>query len=152
MGRGIRLLSGLVGLALFAIGPAAAQTTGKWETYLHMKTCNDLLVMGDTVWVATGEAGLLSYRRSSGAWSAITREPSGLAGNNVKTITFDTSGVLFAAVPGKGVSRLDTQGRWSLINAFDGLPSDTVLVLRAMGDSAISPSSTSQRKNCWRLR
>jgi len=56
-------------------------------------------------------------------------------GNSIHAITFDRSGNLFAAVPGKGVSRLDTDGRWSLLNAFDGMPSDTVLSFRAQGDT-----------------
>ena len=120
-------------LLLACAGSSRAQ--GRWETYLHMSSCRDLLVLRDTVWIATGEAGLLHYRRSTGTWGSITREPNGLAGNDVGPIVFDRSGDLFAGVPGKGVSRLDTDGRWSLLNAFDGLPSDTVLTLRAQGDS-----------------
>lgn len=136
MRRALALLPGLLAFAALAAAPAAAQTTtGKWDTYLSMRTCNDLLVLRDTVWIATGEAGLVHYQPSTGAWGSITREPSGLAGNHVQTIVFDRSGNLFAAVPGKGVSRLDTDGRWSLLNAFDGLPSDTTLVMRAMGDT-----------------
>jgi len=126
----------LLALALvFVPASARAQGAGQWSTYLHMRTCNDLLVQPDTVWVATAEAGLLRWTRSTSTWSGITREPNGLAGNDVRAIAFDRSGNLFAAVPGKGVSRLGTDGRWSLINSFDGLPSDTALVLRAQGDS-----------------
>src|SRR6185436_18805504 len=47
----------------------------------------------------------------------------------------DASGNLYVAVPGKGVSRRATNGRWSLINQFDGLPSDSTLVFRAQGDT-----------------
>lgn len=123
----------LAPLLLLAAAPALAQ--GLWTTHLHTRTVNDVLVLPDTVWLATGQAGLVRFQRSTGAWSSITRQPSGLAGNNVRTIAFDRTGNLFAAVPGKGVSRLDVDGRWSLINAFDGLPSDTVLCLRAQGDT-----------------
>ncbi len=130
-----RLRGLLLGIVLgLAVAPAV-RAQGQWSTYLHMASCNDLLPLRDTVWVATGEAGLLRYVRSQDAWSSITREPSGLANNNVTAIRFDRSGNLFCAVPGKGVSRLDTDGRWSLLNAFDGLPSDTVLTMRAQGDS-----------------
>lgn len=114
---------------------AAAQTQGQWTTYIHPASCNDIIALSDTVWMATGQAGLLRYFRSTGTWNSITREPNGLAGNDVRAITFDRSGNLYAGVPGKGVSRLDTDGRWSLLNAFDGLPSDTVLTLRAQGDT-----------------
>ena len=123
----------LVAAALLAAPVARAE--GLWSTYLHASSCNDILALRDTVWMATGDAGLLRYHRSTDSWSTITREPDGLAGNDVQAITFDRSGNLFAAVPGKGVSRLDTDGHWSLINAFDGLPSDTVLVLHADGDT-----------------
>lgn len=115
---------------------ASAQFDNRaWTTYLHAETCRDLIALRDTVWVATGEAGLLRYARATDSWSSITREPSGLAGNSLQAITFDASGNLFVGVPGKGVSRLDRDGRWSLINQFDGLPSDTALVMRAQGDT-----------------
>ncbi len=121
---------------LFALlASSQARGQGQWTTYLHTKTCNDLLARGDTVWMATGEAGLVRYFRTTDSWGSITRVPDGLAGNDVRAITFDRTGNLFAAVPGKGVSRLDRDGRWSLLNAFDGLPSDTTLVLRAQGDT-----------------
>lgn len=122
-----------LGLVLAAASSATAQ--GQWSTYVRMATCNDLLVMRDTMWIASEEAGLLRYERSRDAWASITREPSGLASNNVTAIRYDRRGNLFCAVPGKGVSVLATDGRWSLLNAFDGLPSDTVLTMRAQGDS-----------------
>ena len=99
---------------LSGAGPRAAraQTTfGAWATYLHVSSCRDMICLGDTVWMATGEAGLVRYVRSTGTWSSIAREPGGLSGNSIHAITFDRSGNLFAAVPGKGVSRLDTDGR-----------------------------------------
>ena len=123
----------LVAAALLAAPVVRAE--GLWSTYLHTGTCNDILALRDTVWLATREAGLVRYNRSTDSWSTITHVPDGLAGNNVRAVTYDRSGNLFAAVPGKGVSRLDTGGRWSLLNAFDGLPSDTVLVLHADGDT-----------------
>lgn len=129
------LFAGLLAGAVFGTGIAPARAEGQWSTYLHMSSCNDVLALRDTVWLATGDAGLVRYHRSTNTWSSITRAPDGLAGNDVEAITFDRSGNLFAAVPGKGVSRLDVDGRWSLLNSFDGLPSDTVLVLEAQGDT-----------------
>ncbi len=129
----LRRLLLAIGLLLVVVSPALSQ--GRWTTYLRMKNCQDLLPLRDTVWVATKEAGLLRYVRSLDAWTSFTREPDGLASNRVDAITFDRSGNLYCSVPGKGISRLDPDGRWSLINAFDGLPSDTVTVMRARGDS-----------------
>src|SRR5262245_47698939 len=126
------LLSG-AGLAPWT---ARAQNAfGAWTTYLHFASCRDMICLGDTIWMGTGEAGLVRYVRSTATWSSITREPGGLASNAIQAITFDRSGNLFASVPGKGVSRLDTDGRWSLLNAFDGMPTDTALCLRAQGDT-----------------
>src|SRR5262245_4304917 len=131
----LALLIVLPALCLLPRAATAQFDNRAWTTYLHAKTCRDVLCTGDTVWLATGEAGLLRYVRSSDTWSSITREPNGLAGNSLQCMTFDRRGNLFVGVPGKGVSRLDTDGRWSLINEFDGLPSDTALVMRAQGDT-----------------
>lgn|SRR5262245_10346667 len=120
---------------LLIAAPFPAHAQGQWSTYLHTRSVQDVLVRRDTVWLATAEAGLVRFHRPSETWSSITREPNGLAGNNVRKIAFDRSGNLFAAVPGKGVSRLNLDQRWSLINAFDGLPSDTVLALTPQGDT-----------------
>src|SRR5215470_7008686 len=100
-----RRLTSLILLLAFA---GTVHAEGQWTTYVHLRSCHDLLALRDTVWLATGEAGLVRYVRSTGTWSSITREPGGLAGNQVQTITFDRSGNLFASVPGEGVSRLDT--------------------------------------------
>ncbi|HUK61975.1 MAG TPA: two-component regulator propeller domain-containing protein, partial [Dongiaceae bacterium] len=116
--------------------PGAAHATGAWTTYIHMVTTNDILALPDTVWLASGEAGLLRYLRSSDTFESITREPGGLASNSVTALAFDRSGRLWAGTAGKGVSRLAaTGGTWDLVNAFDGLPSDSVNVLRADGDT-----------------
>ena len=130
-----RILSLLLALMALLACPGIVYAKGLWTTYLHTRSCNDLIPGRDTVWLATGEAGLVRYIRSSDTWSSITAEPSGLAGNTVRAIAFDRRGNLFASVPGKGVARLDTDGRWSLINTFDGLPSDSALTLRAEGDT-----------------
>ena len=122
-------------LPLLLVIPSVVHAKGLWTTYLHTRSCNDIIAMRDTVWLATGEAGLVRYFRSTDTWASITAEPSGLAGNNVQAIAFDRGGNLFASVPGKGVGRLGTDGRWSLLNTFDGLPSDSALTLRAQGDT-----------------
>ena len=129
------LVVGLLAGPMPGVGAAPARAEGLWSTHLRMNTVQDVLALRDTVWLATKDAGLVRYQRSTGTWSAITREPGGLAGNDVRALAFDRTGNLYAAVPGKGLSRLDLDGNWSLINAFDGLPSDTVLTLQAYGDT-----------------
>jgi ligand-binding sensor domain-containing protein len=129
-------LAFLAPMLLLVPRPAAAQTAyGAWSTYLHVASVRDLICHGDVVWMATGEAGLVRYDRADGSFNSITREPGGLASNTVQAITFDRHGNLFAAATGRGVSRLDTDGRWSLINEFDGMPSDSALAFRAQGDT-----------------
>ena len=131
----LALLILLPALCLLPRAASAQFDSRAWTTYLHAQTCRDLLCLRDTVWVATAEAGLVRYIPSTDSWSSTTREPNGLAGNSLQALTFDAQGRLFVAVPGKGVSRLDKDGRWSLINQFDGLPSDTALTMRAQGDT-----------------
>jgi ligand-binding sensor domain-containing protein len=131
-----RRIPALLALALLSGVPAAVHASGAWTTYMRLVTCNDVLAMQDTVWIASGEAGLWRYLRSSGRFESITREPGGLASNSVTALSFDRSGQLWAATPGNGISRLSPDGStWNLVNAFDGLPSDSVYAVRATGDS-----------------
>lgn len=121
---------------LLALAQSPARAMDGWTTYIRMVTCNAVLAQADTVWLATGEAGILRYLRSAARFEPITREPSGLASNAVTSLVFDRSGRLWAGTSGKGASRLAASGAtWDLLNAFDGLPSDSVTVLRADGDT-----------------
>ena len=123
-------------LLLVLIAPASSRASGAWATYLKMYTCTDMIALRDTVWMATGEAGLVRYIRSADRFESITREPGGLASNSLTALAHDRSGRLWVGTPGKGVSRLATDlSTWDLVNAFDGLPSDTVNVLEADGDT-----------------
>ena len=123
-------------VAALALSATVAHASGAWTTYLRFSTCNDLIATRDTVWMATGEAGLIRYLRAEDRFESVVREPGGLASNNITTLTFDRSGQLWAGTPGRGVSRLSADGRdWALVNAFDGLPSDSVTTLFADGDT-----------------
>ncbi len=132
-------LAGLVLLFVSLLSSASiptAQASGAWQTYLRMYTCTDLIAMRDTVWIATGEAGLLRYLRSADRFESYSREPGGLASNSLTALAYDRSGRLWVGTPGKGVSRLAKDlNTWDLVNAFDGLPSDSVTVLEADGDT-----------------
>ena len=130
----LRLVALLLGVALLL--PAHPARAAVWSTWIKMVTTNDMIALRDTVWLATGEAGLVRYLRSEDRFESVTREPGGLASNNVTAIAFDRSGRLWAGTAGMGVSRLSAGGAsWDLVNAFDGLPSDSVTVLRADGDT-----------------
>jgi hypothetical protein len=130
------LVPALLVLAGAGLSARTASAAGRWYSYLHMESCNDLLAMPDTVWVATGEAGLFRYLRGADRFEPITREPGGLASNTITALAFDRSGRLWAGTAGKGASRLSANLKtWDLVNAFDGLPSDSVNVLSADGDT-----------------
>ncbi|HTR97943.1 MAG TPA: hypothetical protein VMH61_08580 [Candidatus Acidoferrales bacterium] len=120
---------------LALVTPATARAGGAWTTWIRMQTCNDVIAGRDTVWIASGEAGLIRYVRSAGEYTAFTREPGALANNSLEVLAFDGTGRLWAGTAGSGASRLTAQGAWDLVNAFDGLPSDTVTALRAEGDT-----------------
>lgn len=135
----MRIRSGLalsLPLAALAFLPPPALADGAWSTYMRLRTCTDMIALTDTVWLASREAGIVRYLRFEDRFESVTREPGGLASNNVTSLAFDRSGQLWAGTPGKGASRLARgSSAWNLVNAFDGLPSDSVNVLRATGDS-----------------
>ena len=135
----MRIRSGLalsLPLAALAFLPPPALADGAWSTYMRLRTCTDMIALTDTVWLASREAGIVRYLRFEDRFESVTREPGGLASNNVTSLAFDRSGQLWAGTPGKGASRLARgSSTWNLVNAFDGLPSDSVNVLRATGDS-----------------
>jgi ligand-binding sensor domain-containing protein len=122
--------------SLFAIVPTTPATVGGWTTYLRPFRYSDVLARGDTVWCTTREAGLLRFSRSQPSVHSITRFPNGLASNELSALTYDRSGRLWVGTYGAGASRMSADGEsWSLVNAFDGLPSDSVTCLRAEGDT-----------------
>ncbi|MEO5616748.1 MAG: two-component regulator propeller domain-containing protein [Candidatus Eisenbacteria bacterium] len=126
----------LAAATVLAIVPYTPATVGGWTTYLTPVRFNDLLSRGDTVWCATREAGLLRYSLASQRFSAITRSPNGLAGNELTSLAYDRSGRLWVGTNGAGASRMGADGAsWLLVNPFDGLPSDTVNCLEAEGDT-----------------
>ena len=125
----------LPAMLLVLLAPAHAHAAGAWSTYIRAFGYNQLLAGADTVWCATEEAGLLRYVRSSGAFLQTTREPGGLASNQISSIAFDRRGRLWLGTRDAGVSRLDPDGTWGLLNAFDGLPGLDVNTLTAQGDT-----------------
>lgn len=129
-----RILPALL-LASIAL-PAPARATGAWATYIRAQSCNDVLATPDTVYMATGEAGLLRYLRATDTYESVTREPGGLASNALTSLAFDRSNRLWVGTAGKGLCRLSANRKsWALVNAFDGVPSDTVTCLRSDGDT-----------------
>ncbi len=128
----MRALSIVLATIVFA---APAFAAGKWTVYVKPTSFRDVLALRDTVWVSTADAGLLRYLRSRDAFEPVLRTPGGLTSNDLSVLSFDRSGRLWVGTNGKGVSRLSADGSsWSLLNAFDGLPSDSISVLTAEGD------------------
>jgi ligand-binding sensor domain-containing protein len=128
-----RLIATVLALVLWAPGALAA---GAWNTYLRPYTYNDLLGDGDTLWCATLEGGLLRFTPSTGHFTSIVREPNGLASNRTTTLALDRSRHLWVGTQGAGLSVLSPdRSRWDLLNGIDGLLSDSITVLTAVGDT-----------------
>ncbi len=130
------LAHGLAGACLLAALPVDALAAGAWQTHLRAKDFTDLLVTDDAVWCATAEAGLLRFDRLTHQIQAITREPGTIASNHLTSLALDRVGRLWVGTFETGVSRLDRDGAaWELVNAFDGLPVDSVTTITVAGDT-----------------
>ena len=79
------------------------------------------------VWVGTFGAGVAHFDRAT--WSSVTFASTGggLAANNVKAITQDSTGALWFGTPA-GASRFDA-GTWRTFTTADGLPGNNVTAL-----------------------
>ncbi|HTM57227.1 MAG TPA: two-component regulator propeller domain-containing protein [Candidatus Udaeobacter sp.] len=123
--------------ALMAAGAlhSPCRASGAWSTFVRPQSYSALAASAETVWCATGEAGLVVYDRAADRFASITREPGGLASNHLSSLAFDRQGRLWVGTHDAGVSRLSPDGTWGLLNAFDGLPSLDVNAVRADGDT-----------------
>ncbi len=115
--------------------PSIASAAGRWTTYIRAFGVSDVETGRDSVWFGTTAAGLLLLDRRTGAIESQTRDFGGLSGNEISALAFDRSHRLWVGTLGGGIGRLANDGRWSLVNAFDGLPSDSVTVVKAYGDT-----------------
>ncbi len=132
----MRRLILLLGVVLAAGTGSGAAWGGAWTSYMHAYSFSQLVAVGDTVWCATREAGLLRFDGASGRFDRFFQEPGGLISNQLTALAFDRAGRLWVGTTAKGVSRLSPDGKsWDLLSVFDGLPSDTVTVLEAKGDT-----------------
>src|SRR5262245_58462032 len=134
-GLALALATGLaVALALAPGRPAEA--AGGWQTFIKVKDFTDLLVTQDAIWCATQEAGLLRFDRATHAFTYTRREPGSIASNQLTSLAYDRAGRLWVGTLGAGASRLASDGKtWELVNAFDGLPVDSVTTMTAYGDT-----------------
>jgi len=124
----------VVGLAALAAVPAHG--SGAWRTYLRPTAFAAAAADSDTLWLASRDAGLLRYTTTTHAFASWTREPNGLASNLLNDVALDHRGRLWAATAGRGASVLAADRvSWSLVNTFDGLPSDTVNTFTVQGDT-----------------
>lgn len=133
----LRSRTRLVGLLLvmaatsctLQVSAAVAQTSGAWGTFLRGIHYRAILADADTVLCATREGGLVIFDRMPQTFTSITREPGGLASNELTALARDLSGNLWVGTLASGVSRLEPDGQWALVNAFDGLPSEEIRAL-----------------------
>lgn len=126
----------LVAACLIGALPTVASAAGAWQTHLRTRDFTDLIVTDDAVWCATGEAGLLRFDRVTHRFESITREPGTVASNHLTSLAFDRIGRLWVGTLESGVSRLTADGTtWELVNAFDGLPKDSVTTITVFGDT-----------------
>jgi ligand-binding sensor domain-containing protein len=126
----------LASLCLPALLPALAAAAGAWQTHIRVKDYADLLVTDDAVWCATAGAGLLRFDRAERTFKAIAREPGSIASNDLTSLALDRVGRLWVGTFASGASRLTADGSaWELVNAFDGLPVDSVTTMTVAGDT-----------------
>ncbi len=129
-----RLVFALMLLAA-AVSPAAA--AGRWTTFIRPYTMTDAWAGGDSVWIATAEAGAMLFRPSLATFERVYRQPDGLASNQVTAVTRDRSGRTWFGTDGQGLSvrTPGDDGRFGLVNALDGLPSPFINALHVHGDT-----------------
>ncbi len=122
--------------ALAALAPAPARAAAGWESWLYTGYFTDLIATPTEVWCATREGGLLRWDRAAQSFSAIQREPGGITSNELTSLVFDPKGRLWVGTGDAGVARRRADGSgWDAVNTFDGLPSDSVTKLVAVGDT-----------------
>ncbi len=114
---------------------AEAAAAGRWETYIRPYGIADIKAGADSVWVGTTNAGLVLYDRRTGAFSSVARSPGGLPANEISALAVDRKRRLWVGTLGKGVGVMSNTGGWRVLNAFDGLPTDTVTSISAVGDT-----------------
>jgi ligand-binding sensor domain-containing protein len=130
------LASALAAAGLLAALPGGSLAAGAWQTHIRTKDYSDLLVTDDAVWCTTAGAGLLRFDRVTRTFTSITREPGSIASNDLTSIAFDRVGRLWVGTFASGASRLSADGAtWELVNAFDGLPVDSVTTMTVVGDT-----------------
>ncbi len=130
------LATALAALGLIAALPGRSLAAGAWQTHIRTKDYADLIVTDDAVWCATAGAGLLRFDRGARTFTAITREPGSIASNQLTSLAFDRVGRLWVGTFASGASRLSADGTtWELVNAFDGLPVDSVTTMTVVGDT-----------------
>jgi DNA-binding CsgD family transcriptional regulator len=82
------------------------------------------------IWVGQIESGVSYYNNANAGWTYYSAEPGGLGGNQIRDIVVRKANadipesIWFATVDG-GVSKYE-QGKWTVYQIEDGLPSNTV--------------------------
>lgn len=111
-------------------GPAAA---ARWDTYNNANRLNSITATGNVVWCAS-DLGVNRYDVGAGTFTRFSKGAGALISNSVTEIEVDPQGNTWFATRGRGVSVLKANGTWRTLDAFDGLPADTVNCLEPTAD------------------
>ena len=131
-----RFFLAALGIASAAGSAAHAASPGAWTTFVRAGEFTALTADSSQVWGATAEAGLVHFDRATQSLSTLRREPGAIASNHLTALARDRSGRLWVGTLESGVSRRSADGRrWEVMNLLDGLPSDSIRVLEANGDT-----------------
>ena len=113
---------------------AAALLHPQWTSYTRIGSINDLLPVGDDLWVAT-DGGVLRWNSTERAWETYSAE-HGLVGNwVVNTVVVDGEGAPWFGTY-SGASRFDGQ-TWTTYTAEEGLVDNQVHAIAVDGEGAL---------------
>ncbi len=92
-------------LLIILIFPTIVRAEGKWTCFSDCNQINDLAIQGNYVWAATG-GGVVRWDISDGSYKKYTTL-DGLAHNDVRVVTVDKRGGVWAGSYFGGVSKYD---------------------------------------------
>ena len=122
-----------VSLALVTLGLSGPAAAARWDTYNNANRLTSITATGGVVWCAA-DLGVHRYDPGAGTFTRLSKNLGELVSNAVTEIEVDPQGNTWFATRGRGVSVLKANGKWRTLDAFDGLPADTVNCLEPTAD------------------
>ncbi len=123
----------IVLVVFVALGPAGPAAAARWDTYNNANHLTSITAAGGVVWCAS-DLGVHRYDAGGGTFTRFSKSAGELVSNAVTEIEVDPQGNTWFATRGRGVSVLKANGTWRTLDAFDGLPADTVNCLEPTAD------------------